>query len=159
MTNSSSNVIDYFAVLGKVAGPLACKKIPIGWNESSSKMEFHPSDLWAAAITDISIIFVDKGEVLPDDGWEVLKDTIDGSPANLNSGDLERGLAHIAIRRRAHSKRVDHLVEVSIMQHTPLILPPYSNTSNFNARLPLWNLNLVFNSLFIISLSKIYRSS
>lgn len=109
---SSSNVIDYFAVLGKVAGPLACKKIPIGWNEPCNKLEFHPSDLWSAAITDISITFVDKGEALPDEGWEVLKDTIDGSPANLNSGDLERGLPHLAIRRRAQSKRLDHIVEV-----------------------------------------------
>ena len=115
MSSSSSNVIDYFAVLGKVAGPLACKKVPIGWNENEPKLEFHPSDLWAAAVTDISIIFVDKGEALPDDSWEVLNDTIDGSPANLNSGDLERGLCHITVRRRAKSKRLDHIVEIQLI--------------------------------------------
>tara|TARA_A100001015_G_C14674531_1_gene588223 strand:+ start:44 stop:436 length:393 start_codon:yes stop_codon:yes gene_type:complete len=109
-TPSSSNVIDYLAVLGKVEGPLACKKIAIGWDDS--KTYFHPSDLWASAITDISIIFVDKGEVLPDEAWEILQDTIDGSPANLNAGDLERGLAHIAVKRRAKSRRLDHIVEV-----------------------------------------------
>jgi hypothetical protein len=109
----SSNVIDYFAVLGKSDGPLVCKDVALSWEEP--KQTLAPKDLWMAAITDIALIFADKGEVLPDDTWEIIHDTVGGSPANLNSGDLARGLAHIAIRRRVMSKRLDHIEEVTLL--------------------------------------------
>ena len=110
----SSNCIDYFALVGRHEGALVCKDIQIGWEDAKS--DFRPSDLWVSAIVDISVVFVDKGEVLPDESWEIVQDTIDGNPANLNSGDLARGLAHIAIKRRANSKRTDHIVEVSLVK-------------------------------------------
>ena len=129
----SSNVIDYFAVLGKPKGALTCKTVAIGWEEA--KVEVHPSELWSSAITDVSIIFagfyivnkcacrhpvhsikcrhsIDRGETLPDDSWEIIQDTVDGGSANLNSGDPSRGLAHIAVKRRSRSRRLDHIVEV-----------------------------------------------
>ena len=51
----TSNVIDYFAVLGKKDGVLSCKNVTLGSDEG--KLDFHPTTLWESAITDVAIIF------------------------------------------------------------------------------------------------------
>ena len=76
--------------------------------------------------------FVDKEESIPEpvvdeDGniieysismygkdWELIRYTIDGRAANCNSGELNRGIAYLAIQRRRNSGRLDHICEVLI---------------------------------------------
>ena len=50
----SSYVIDYFATLGRKNGPLEYKNISHVFDNGK---EYHPSELWQNAITDISIIY------------------------------------------------------------------------------------------------------
>ena len=54
----SSNVIDYFAVVGRADESLNYKNICI--DNEDPKNEYNPSDLWASAITDIALIFAGK---------------------------------------------------------------------------------------------------
>lgn len=44
--------------------------------------------------------------------WELIRYTIDGRPANCNSGELNRGIAYLGIQRRRTSGRLDHITEV-----------------------------------------------
>jgi len=53
----SSNVIDYFATLGRKDGMLKCKDFRPIWAEENDK-NISAADLWNSAITDIAIVFV-----------------------------------------------------------------------------------------------------
>ena len=58
----------------------------------------------------------DKGEALPDDTWQLLEFSVGGHPANCNSGDESRGCPYLAIQRRQHSHRLDHIISLCILQ-------------------------------------------
>ena len=53
----SSNVIDYFATLGRKNGMLKSKNFRPIWAEENDK-DITASDLWNSAITDVAIVFV-----------------------------------------------------------------------------------------------------
>ena len=109
----STNVIDYFATLGKRQGPLVPKSFRPIWEES--KKEISAGELWNSAITDIAVIFIDKGETLPDDTWELLSETISGYSAAFNIGEPTKSSGTFVIRRRKHSKRLDHICDVAFV--------------------------------------------
>ena len=97
-----SNVIDYFAVLGRKHGPLipnTFSNIFIG--EKRPKL-LNPNEIWGDAITDISLIFDDEN--LPDDTWETIESTVNRCPMLR---------PHIVFRRRRYSNRQDHIISVS----------------------------------------------
>lgn len=96
----ASNVIDYFATLGRKS--LICKSFESLWVNDKSRS---PSEIWNEAITDIAIVH--QGEMLPDDSWQVMNQSIDNRPI------LSRST--IAVRRRASSKRLDHITRVSFL--------------------------------------------
>lgn len=98
-----SNVIDYFAVLGRKAGPLTPNLVEASVDvDTGRSIHVAASDQWHDAITDVSVIFDD--EELPDETWESLEQTVNGDP-------LRR--PHIVFRRRRYSNRLDHIVNVS----------------------------------------------
>jgi hypothetical protein len=94
----ASNVIDYFATLGRKA--LICKSFKSLWADDKAKI---PSEIWNEAITDIAIVHY--GESLPDSSWQIIDHSIDDRPISSRST--------IAVRRRAASKRLDHITKVS----------------------------------------------
>lgn len=94
----ASNVIDYFATLGRKS--LTCKSFESLWvNDKLSS----PSEIWSDAITDIAIVH--QGEELPDSSWQSIDRSIDNRPINSRST--------IAVKRRGASKRLDHITKVN----------------------------------------------
>lgn len=47
--------------------------------------------------------------------WELVKYTVEGLPANCNSGDSYKEIAYLAVQRRRKSRRLDHICEVLIV--------------------------------------------
>ena len=64
------------------------------------------------AITDIAVVFPDKGESLPDDTWKYVGNFETGYPVNCNTGDSSKPKLYLAIRRRKNSIRFDHITDV-----------------------------------------------
>lgn len=117
--SSSSNVIDYFATLGRAPGPFVCKSFESVFVEedgSSKKKFLSPNRLWNDAITDIT--FVMKDEKVPEDeNWEVLTHSIDGRALNP---------PYLAVKRRQYSGRLDHITQIKLV---PLGQPSPQNSS------------------------------
>ena len=95
----ASNVIDYFATLGRKT--LNCKSFESLWVNDKLRS---PSEIWNEAITDIAIVH--EGEKLPDDTWQTIDQSIDHRPISSRST--------IAVRRRGASKRLDHITKVRV---------------------------------------------
>jgi hypothetical protein len=94
----ASNVIDYFATLGRKS--LTCKSFESLWVNDKLRS---PSEIWSEAITDIAIVH--QGEQLPDETWQLIDHSIDNRPVSSRST--------IAVRRRGASNRLDHITKVS----------------------------------------------
>lgn len=94
----ASNVIDYFATLGRKS--LICKSFESLWVNDKLRS---PSEIWNEAITDIAIVH--QGERLPDSSWQMIDQSVDNRPISSRST--------IAVRRRGASKRLDHITKVS----------------------------------------------
>lgn len=103
----ASNVIDYFATLGRKT--LICKSFESLWVNDKSRS---PSEIWNEAITDIAIVH--QGERLPDDTWQMIDQSIDNRPISSRST--------IAVRRRGASKRLDHITKVEFLSIMKLFL-------------------------------------
>ena len=97
----ASNVIDYFATLGRKS--LICKSFESLWVNDKLRS---PSEIWSEAITDIAIVH--QGERLPDSSWQMIDQSVDNRPISSRST--------IAVRRRGASKRLDHITKVSTFQ-------------------------------------------
>lgn len=105
--------IDYFATLGKPDGPLKLKIPDISTNFD---YETDPAKNWNDAITDIIVVFKDKGETVPSEEWSLLETSVSGAATHCNIGDDSRPVIHIAYQRRCYSKRKDHITHVTIIQ-------------------------------------------
>ncbi len=122
-------------VLGRRPGPLSPKKYKGIWTEEEN---IDPSEIWNDAITDIAvirpgsklfnlsflaiivseivhwfgIIFLGRGEIIPED-WEVIRsDSGDQECGNCNLGDSSREVIHIAVQRRRNTKKRSHISKV-----------------------------------------------
>lgn len=96
-----SNVIDYFATIG--CNNLKCK----GYSTFSDNDDHNNTniyDIWNDAITDIIILSSNNNTIL-DETWELINTTIDGN-------EIKSNYPNIAIRRRLHSKRLDHIIDI-----------------------------------------------
>ena len=102
----ASNVIDYFATLGRKT--LTCKSFESLWVNDKLRS---PSEIWNEAITDIAIVH--QGEKLPDDTWQTIDQSIDHRPISSRST--------IAVRRRGASKRLDHITKVCLAKDLKLV--------------------------------------
>ena len=96
---SASHVIEYFATLGR-RKTLVCKQVD---SSNGIRVTKNATEVWNEAITDIAII--QPGEQLPD-AWEAIEASVDGG--RIPSSSV------IAVRRRIHSKRLDHITKVLI---------------------------------------------
>lgn len=103
----ASNVIDYFATLGRKS--LTCKSFESLWVNDKLRS---PSEIWSEAITDIAIVH--QGEQLPDETWQLIDHSIDNRPVSSRST--------IAVRRRGASNRLDHITKVSSVFRTKYVL-------------------------------------
>jgi len=98
-----SNVIDYFATIGSTY-PLQCKGYSDNNNDNDNQNKANIYDIWNDAITDI-IILSSNNSTIPDDTWELINTTIDGN-------EIKQTYPYLAIRRRIHSKRLDHIIDI-----------------------------------------------
>ena len=98
-----THCIEYFATVGRPEGPFECKL----WERDvgTGKFDVHPRDVWCEAITDIAFVMA-KETVPVNQGWEVLRYSIDGREMNA---------PHLAVRRRKHSGRLDHITEIILV--------------------------------------------
>eukprot|EP01035_Chromulina_nebulosa_P019425 gene19425-25303_t len=117
-----SHVIDYFATLGRRDGQLAIRS-------SNEQINLTPKDTWFEAITDIAVLI--EGEEKLNSEWEV---------CDKSSGGLDLFPPHIAIKRRKYSKRLDHIVEIRLVQEGAVIPKEFelirlSSSGKYNAYL------------------------
>ncbi len=149
---TSSNAVDFFALLGRKPGPFVCKNLmSIGEDESTGKKTHcHPSQIWGDAITDIAYVHtgnlntkVPMGRVICLFGYRDCKCAccfpninkmpclycqyilfqflIDETTPEGENWELQTSSAEgkelrapqLAIRRRVHSGRIDHITQVS----------------------------------------------
>jgi hypothetical protein len=96
--SNASHVIEYFATLGRRKA-LVCKPVDASSDNHITRIA---SEVWNEAITDIAIIHPD--EDVPDDTWEKVDMSMDGRIVPTN--------CLIALRRRKHSNRIDHITKV-----------------------------------------------
>ena len=119
----SSSVIDYFAVLGRVSGPLQREPFRRDW--SDDKAIISATDVLDEAITDIMVLTSGKcfavvcvdfslmfnnfiiDQSVPDESWSLMETTLE---------DNQVDAPFIAIRRYVDSKRLDYITDVK----TPL---------------------------------------
>lgn len=104
---STGNSIDYFATLGRKENALSLKKLKSFWDESEL---VEASDVWSNAITDISVVKSKKDLDEMTEDWVPISESIDG--ASLEDSGLE---ATIIVKRRATTKRLDHICQVFVV--------------------------------------------
>ena len=114
----SSHAVDYFAVLGKSVGSLACEdatnnKSAQAWNDAITDIEVFYSGIDTFAYKPHKVFFVIFVVLItdqhsPDDSWEI-------STSSLEGGELEGPF--IGVRRRSRSKRFDHITQVNIFSY------------------------------------------
>lgn len=107
MASTSINAVEYFALLGRSPGPFQCKLMEE--EEGSGEFISHPRDLWLSAITDITIVLDDEELELEDEElskWTIIKHSAEGVPLSA---------PYLAIQRRQHSGRVDHITDIKFI--------------------------------------------
>ena len=113
---SSTNVIDYFGMLGKNEGAFIPK--PIG-NVLDGTGPIAPKDLWQNSITDVGVYFPGIDTLsLHDEGWELIdilgRDNLIDSEHDTE--DLMTTLPKLAIKRRKYSGHPTHIVDIEVIQ-------------------------------------------